>query len=124
MSDSLIHLQSAGADIVIKTRPFAEIVYWGPHLSHFSPQDADSLTRPVANGRLDVDSPVTLMAELGHGLFGAPGIEGHRQGLDASPLFTTSEVRHEGPDADPGSAKIRRPACACRARSRWMPAAC
>ncbi|MBZ4241045.1 hypothetical protein LAN32_21680, partial [Mycobacterium tuberculosis] len=82
--------------IVIKTRPFAEIVYWGPHLSHFSPQDADSLTRPVANGRLDVDSPVTLMAELGHGLFGAPGIEGHRQGLDASPLFTTSEVRHEG----------------------------
>ncbi len=51
MSDSLIHLQSAGADIVIKTRPFAEIVYWGPHLSHFSPQDADSLTRPVANGR-------------------------------------------------------------------------
>ncbi len=96
MSDSLIHLQSAGADVVIKTRPFAEIVYWGPHLSHFSPQDADSLTRPVANGRLDVDSPVTLMAELGHGLFGAPGIEGHRQGLDASPLFTTSEVRHEG----------------------------
>ncbi len=96
MSDSLIHLQSAGADIVIKTRPFAEIVYWGPHLSHFSPQDADSLMRPVANGRLDVDSPVTLMAELGHGLFGAPGIEGHRQGLDASPLFTTSEVRHEG----------------------------
>lgn len=35
MSDSLIHLQSAGADVVIKTRPFAEIVYWGPHLSHF-----------------------------------------------------------------------------------------
>ena len=96
MSDSLIHLQSAGADIVIKTRPFAEIVYWGPHLSHFSPQDADSLTRPVANGRLDVDSPVTLMAELGHGLFGAPGIEGHRQGLDASPIFATSKVRHEG----------------------------
>ena len=27
MSDSLIHLQSAGADVVIKTRPFAEIVY-------------------------------------------------------------------------------------------------
>ena len=75
MSDSLIHLQSAGADVVIKTRPFAEIVYWGPHLSHFSPQDADSLTRPVANGRLDVDSPVTLMAELGHGLFGARALK-------------------------------------------------
>ncbi len=79
MSDSIIRLQSATVDVVIKARPFAEIIYWGPHLSHFSPQDADSLTRPVANGRLDVDSPVTLMAELGHGLFGAPGIEGHRR---------------------------------------------
>lgn len=117
MSDSLIHLQSAGADVVIKTRPFAEIVYWGPHLSHFSPQDADSLTRPVANGRLDVDSPVTLMAELGHGLFGAPGIEGHRQGLDASPLFTTSEVRHEGQTLTPGQRRSAgRPAPAERDR--------
>jgi hypothetical protein len=57
MSDSILRLQSAGADVVIKTHPFAEIIYWGPHLSHFSPQDAASLTRPVANGRLDVDSP-------------------------------------------------------------------
>lgn len=32
------------------------------------------------------------MAELGHGLFGAPGIEGHRRGLDASPIFTTTDV--------------------------------
>jgi alpha-galactosidase len=30
------------------------------------------------------------MAELGLGLFGAPGIEGHRQGLDGSPVFTTT----------------------------------
>ncbi len=50
--------------------------------------------------------------------------EGHRQGLDASPLFTTSEVRHEGQTLTLVSLKIRRPACACRARSRWMPAAC
>ena len=39
MSDSILRLQSAAADVVIKTRPFAEIIYWGPHLSHFSPQD-------------------------------------------------------------------------------------
>ena len=96
MSDSILRLQSAAADVVIKTRPFAEIIYLGPHLSHFSPQDALSIARPVANGRLDVDSPVTLMAELGHGLFGAPGIEGHRQGLDASPMFTTTEVAQDG----------------------------
>ncbi|HBI09357.1 MAG TPA: alpha-galactosidase, partial [Franconibacter pulveris] len=76
METNFHRLTSAVTDIVVKTQPFAEIVYWGPHLAHFSPQDCDSLLRPVANGRLDVDSPVTLMAELGHGLFGSPGIEG------------------------------------------------
>ncbi|STV64732.1 alpha-galactosidase [Klebsiella pneumoniae] len=117
MSDSLIHLQSAGADIVIKTRPFAEIVYWGPHLSHFSPQDADSLTRPVANGRLDVDSPVTLMAELGHGLFGAPGIEGHRQGAGCLSAVHHQRSAARGPDADPGQRRSAgRPALAERDR--------
>ncbi|VTO16111.1 alpha-galactosidase [Klebsiella variicola] len=55
--------------------------------------------------------------------FGAPGIEGHRQGLDASPLFTTSEVRHEGQTLTLVS-EDHRPACVCTARSRWMPAAC
>jgi alpha-galactosidase len=78
------------------THPFAEILYWGPHLRHFSPQDAATLSRPVANGKLDVDSPVTLMAELGHGLFGSPGIEGHRQGLDGSPVFKTTAVEQQG----------------------------
>jgi alpha-galactosidase len=36
------------------------------------------------------------MAELGHGLFGAPGIEGHRQGLDGSPVFVTTGALQEG----------------------------
>ncbi|WP_061706486.1 alpha-galactosidase [Pseudenterobacter timonensis] len=92
MHDSILRLESRAVDVAIKTHPFTEILYWGPHLAHFSPQDALSLTRPVANGRLDVDSPITLMAEPGHGLFGSPGIEGHRQGLDGSPVFRTVDV--------------------------------
>jgi|GEM_PF-2239645 len=28
-------LTSAQSDIVIRTQPFAEIVYWGQHLAHF-----------------------------------------------------------------------------------------
>ena len=93
MQDSVLRLESNTVDVVIKTYPFAEILYWGPHLQHFSSQDVAMLARPVANGRLDVDSPVTLMAELGHGLFGSPGIEGHRQGLDGSPVFKTTQVQ-------------------------------
>ena len=96
MQDSILRLESATVDVVIKTHPFAEIIYWGPHLQYFSPQNAETLSRPVANGRLDVDSPVTLMAELGHGLFGSPGIEGHRLGLDGSPLFSTTDVHQQG----------------------------
>ena len=96
METTYHRLASAFTDVVIKTRPFAEIIYWGPHLHHFSPQDGAMLIRPVANGRLDSDSPVTLMAELGQGLFGSPGIEGHRDGLDGSPVFSTVEVRQEG----------------------------
>lgn len=92
MQDSILRLESGTVDVVIKTHPFAEILYWGPHLHHFSPQDTLSLSRPVANGRLDIDIPLTLMAEPGHGLFGSPGIEGHRQGKDSSPIFTTTAV--------------------------------
>ena len=65
MQDSIFRLESNTVDVVVKTHPFAEILYWGAHLQHFSPQDVLSIARPVANGRLDVDSPVTLMAELG-----------------------------------------------------------
>lgn len=85
MHDSIFRLESKAVDLVITTHPFAEILYWGPHLHHFSPQDVVSLARPVANGRLDVDAPVTLMAELGHGLFGSPGIEGTARGWTGRP---------------------------------------
>nr|WP_318384469.1 alpha-galactosidase [uncultured Enterobacter sp.] len=96
MDTTCLRLQSATVDVIIKTHHFAEILYWGRHLNDFSPQDALSLQRPIANGRLDVDSPVTLMAELGRGLFGSPGIEGHRNGLDGSPVFNTTQVEQNG----------------------------
>ncbi len=96
MSESIIRLHNDATDIIIRTHPFAEIIYWGPHIHHYSPLDAITLDRPLVNTGLDVDAPLTLMAELSHGLFGAPGIEGHRQGLDGSPKFTTAEVAQNG----------------------------
>lgn len=96
MSESIIRLHSDAVDLIVRTRPFAEIIYWGPHLCHFSTQDVITLERPLPNTGLDVDAPLTLMAELSYGLFGSPGIEGHRQGLDASPKFVTVDVQQEG----------------------------
>jgi alpha-galactosidase len=66
MSDSILRLQSATVDVVIKTQPFAEIIYWGPHLATFRRRMLTACS-PDRQRRLDVDSPVTLMAELGHG---------------------------------------------------------
>ncbi|TYL42149.1 alpha-galactosidase [Dickeya sp. ws52] len=97
METTLIRLTSPVTDVIVRCRPAAEILYWGPHLAAFSPQDAESLSRPVANGRLDVDVPVTLAAETGRGLFGSPGIEGHRNGLDAFAVLTTVAVRQPDP---------------------------
>lgn len=68
-----------------------EILYWGRKLapSHGAKL---ALSRAVPYGRLDTDTPVSLMAENGRGLFGSPGIEGHRNGQHWSPVFTISKI--------------------------------
>ena len=43
MQDAIFRLESNTVDVVLKTHPFAEILYWGPHLQHFSPQDVLSV---------------------------------------------------------------------------------
>ncbi|KHT04337.1 alpha-galactosidase [Pectobacterium brasiliense] len=92
MMRDIVQLTSAQCDVIVRCAPAAEILYWGPRLRGFSPEDIVSLQRPVANGRLDVDLPLTLAMEYGRGQFGSPGIEGHRSGYDAAPIFTTTQA--------------------------------
>ncbi|MCU1796137.1 alpha-galactosidase [Pectobacterium polaris] len=92
MMRDIVQLTSAQCDVIVRCAPAAEIIYWGPRLRGFSPEDIVSLQRPVANGRLDVDLPLTLAMEYGRGQFGSPGIEGHRSGYDAAPIFTTTRA--------------------------------
>lgn len=92
METSIQRLSSDSTDLILRCTPFAEILYWGPRLPAFCEADLATLSRPVPNGRLDVDVPLTLAAENGRGLFGSPGVEGHRDGLDWSPVFTTRRV--------------------------------
>lgn len=96
MENTYYRLTSLHTDLVIQSFPFAEIIWWGPHLKSFSSNDAISLQRSIANGRLDIDSPITLMAENGHGFFGSPGVEGHRNGRDSSPIFKTVSIEQHG----------------------------
>lgn len=95
MKSVIVRLQSHVCDVVICCQPVPEILYWGAPLAVFSEQDIAAFSRPVANGRLDVDIPVSVAAEHGRGSFSSPGIEGHRQGRDAFPVFTTCEVEHD-----------------------------
>ena len=68
-----------------------EILYWGRKIAP-SPGAKLALSRAVPYGRLDTDTPVSLMAENGRGLFGSPGIEGQRNGQHWSPVFTISKI--------------------------------
>ncbi|AHY07486.1 Alpha-galactosidase [Serratia plymuthica] len=101
MNSEIARLTSTDTDLIIRCHPFAEILYWGPKLVRFSPEDVASLQRPVANGKLDVDLPLTFAMEYGRGQFGSPGIEGHRDGYHAAPVFTTTKV-----DINPGAVTV------------------
>jgi len=96
MENQTVHLTSEHISLIVRCTPFAEILYWGKRLCQFSAQDLISLSRAVPNGRIDVDAPVNLSADSGRGSFGTPGVEGHRDGLDWSPVFHTTDVRHHG----------------------------
>jgi len=79
------------SSLCIDTASGGEILYWGRKLApNFGAKTA--LSRAVPYGRLDADTPVSLMAENGRGLFGSPGVEGHRNGQHWSPVFTISKI--------------------------------
>lgn len=89
MNHSFVRLSSRYSDMILRCEPCAEIIYWGKPLVNFTPEMVEALSRPVANSRLDGDSPLTLCPENGRGLFSVPGMEGNRDGLDWSPVFST-----------------------------------
>ena len=93
MTSQLVRLQSKDTDLILHTEP-AEIIYFGKRLDLDEITEADVMTiaRGVSNGSLDVDTPITLAAENGRGYFGVPGVEGHRNGYNWAPVFTTKNV--------------------------------
>lgn len=63
-----------------------ELIHWGKHLSSAHGAMIAS-SKPVPQASLDEVAPLTLSADTGLGLFCSPGIQGHRNGLDWSPIF-------------------------------------
>jgi alpha-galactosidase len=77
--------------VVIKTHPFAEIIYWGPQAT-FCRMCSSRARLPTA-GWMSI--PGHADGRAGPRSVWAPGIEGIA-GLDGSPVFTTAECSRTG----------------------------
>ena len=85
-------LNNNNIDVLFRTTPYAELSYFGKRLQNIQLENLEMLTPAVPNARIDVDVPFTLCPEEGLGNFSTPGLEGHRNGKDWSPVFITKEV--------------------------------
>ncbi|MDF7667196.1 alpha-galactosidase [Orbaceae bacterium ESL0727] len=100
-------LSSHDIDIILCTKPYAELSYFGKRLhntdinpiTEHGPEEhgpeidsLDSLIPAVPNGRLDTHVPFTLVPAEGLGNFSTSGVEGHRNGKDWSPIFVTQTI--------------------------------
>lgn len=84
---NIIHLTSKNCSLIIKVESTPEIIHWGAKINQIDPDILLATERPIPQARLDVDVPLSLCPELGSGNFNAPGLEGHRESFDWSPVF-------------------------------------
>lgn len=91
----LISLIGRNTQIIIELGDFSEILYWGNIVKGDLDSFRVALHRPVPYGRLDNDIAMTLSPELARGVFSSPGMEGHRNGMDWSPIFTITSIKHD-----------------------------
>ncbi|MGY5612471.1 alpha-galactosidase [Vibrio brasiliensis] len=92
----LIELIGENTQLIIEVGEYAEILHWGKKIEGKLENCRPVLHRPVPQGRLDKDVAMTLMPELGRGVFSSPGLEGHRDGLDWAPVFVVKDVKQPG----------------------------
>ena len=95
MMENIVHLKGKASDLLIQTTPAVEILYWGEKITDIDAVAIQAIKRAVPNGRLDADTPVTLSPEHGRGVFSSPGLEGHRQGMDWSPVFNFKSLQQD-----------------------------
>lgn len=89
---NLLTLSGNRTNLIFRTDSgMPELVHWGKQIKDLTGIEA-MLDKPVPQAGLDQMIPLTLAAESGRGLFCAAGIQGHRQGLDWSPIFTIVDV--------------------------------
>ncbi|MFA0086084.1 alpha-galactosidase [Vibrio sp. 10N.261.51.F12] len=89
---TVIELAGAQTQLIVELGDYAEILHWGKKVTGDLESCRVALHRPVPYGRLDNDVSMTLSPELGRGVFSSPGVEGHRNGQDWSPVFVITRI--------------------------------
>ncbi|WP_332395934.1 alpha-galactosidase [Vibrio metschnikovii] len=89
---TLVQLTGKQTQLIVELGDYAEILYWGIDVGDGVERSRLALSRPVPYGRLDDDVPMTLLPELGRGVFSSPGLEGHRDGQHWAPVFVITQI--------------------------------
>ncbi|MGC0397427.1 alpha-galactosidase [Streptomyces sp. SAI-126] len=101
-TERLIHLRATGVSLMLDPRSngLPTVLHWGADLGDLTQQElsqlAEAVTMPNIPGFDDVVPRVALLPEHGTGWPGQPGLTGHRQGSDWSPLFALDSVETDG----------------------------
>jgi len=96
--DLLLHLTSGGVSVLLDVTAgrLPAVVHWGAALGEQTAADAAALAgaavEPSSGNVVDGPVRVALLPEHHAGWQGKPGVAGHRDGRDWSPLFTVDSV--------------------------------
>jgi alpha-galactosidase len=116
--DVFLHLMAGGVSVVLDATAgrLPAVMHWGASLGPQSSDDVAALStaavEPVAGNVVDQPVRLAMLPELHAGWEGKPGIVGHRDGADWSPLFTVAamdvegEVRRDGRLIETGPALV------------------
>ncbi|HST85844.1 MAG TPA: alpha-galactosidase [Kineosporiaceae bacterium] len=96
--ERVLHLRSGGVSLVLDARGdrMPRVLHWGADLGDLTADDLTQLclasVSPVVTSVPDAPLPVGMLPESATGWPGLPGLSGHRDGRDWSPLFTLTAL--------------------------------
>ncbi|ROS21561.1 alpha-galactosidase [Rathayibacter sp. PhB127] len=108
--DAFVHLRASGVSVVLDLTSgrLPAVLHWGADLGTATLEDvialAEADVEPVVPNVVDEPIRLSLLPEQHTGWVGRPGLSGHREGTDWSPLFRTTALSVDGSELGSGGA--------------------
>ncbi|MBM7026244.1 glycoside hydrolase family 36 N-terminal domain-containing protein, partial [Clavibacter zhangzhiyongii] len=115
---ALLHLRASGVSLVLDLLDgrLPAVVHWGADLGATTAADLETMVlaavEPLVGSVADEPVRLAILPEAHTAWLGKPGLEGHRDGADWSPLFRVTAATVDGDpvpagtDGRPGSASL------------------